>query len=121
MKLFKRIQYVVIFFVKYTYDYVKSNLFLLKDMLSIHDSTSPAIVKYPLLSRKKHEIALLSILVSLPPGTLVLAIKSDPATLYVHGVYAGTPDEFRSQIRKVELLMLRALRSVNESEVLGEK
>lgn len=121
MNAFKRLGFIIKFIVRYTYDFIAVNLFLLKDMLSIHDSTSPGIVEYPLLCKNEREIALLSILISLPPGTLVLAVKSNPATLYVHGVYAKTPDEFRAEIRKLELLMLRALRPVKESAKLEDR
>lgn len=116
----KRIWYIISFLCSYIYSYISSNLFLLKDILSVHDSTTPGIIKYELKSKSDFEIAFLSILISLPPGTLVLAIKSDPATLYIHGTHAGTADEFRDQMSKLEISMLKALRPSRATKELGK-
>lgn len=70
----------------------------------------PGVVELPLRCRTPLEITTLANLITLTPGTLTLSVTREPPTLYVHGMYAGDPVEFRAQLRAMETRVLHALR-----------
>lgn len=84
-----------------------------RDVFTRPDESNPSIVGYDAASTREWELALLSILISLTPGTLVLGTRSThehaPFTLYVHTMYE-TPDEVRDSVRSLEARMRTALR-----------
>jgi multicomponent Na+:H+ antiporter subunit E len=85
------------------------------DVLTPRSRLAPGIAAVPLRSRSDLEVTLIANLVTLTPGTLSLAVRRDPATLYVHGMYARDPDVFREQIATMESRMLSALRLEDRS------
>ncbi len=90
---------------------VLANLQVVWDVLTPGSGLAPGIVGLPLRSRTPGEITLLANLVSLTPGTLTLAVGRDPDILYVHGMYAGTREQFVAQLQEMEDRMLHAYRT----------
>jgi multicomponent Na+:H+ antiporter subunit E len=68
---------------------------VLRPRLDIH----PGIVAVPLDAATDLEITLLSIVISLTPGTLTLEVSPDRRTLYVHGMDVADGREF---VRKIK-------------------
>ena len=68
---------------------------VLRPRLDIH----PGIVAVPLDAATDLEITLLSIVISLTPGTLTLEVAPDRHTLYVHGMDVADGQEF---VRKIK-------------------
>jgi multicomponent Na+:H+ antiporter subunit E len=89
---------------------ITANAALTWDILTPSSRLAPGIARCPLRCRTRFEIALLANLISLTPGTLTLAVRRDPPTLYVHGMYAPDPDRFRQRLRALESRMLAAVR-----------
>lgn len=89
---------------------VVANAQVVWDVLTPRSRLAPGIVALPLRSSSAGEITLIANLVSLTPGTLSLAVGHDPAVLYVHGMYAGTREQFVRQLEEMEDRMLHAVR-----------
>lgn len=96
----------------FAYEFLKSNLVLLREILRPRPHAAPAIVALPLRCRTRLEAVFLANLITLTPGTLTLEVAEDPPTLYVHGMFAGDLEGFRTDLRDLEDRMLRALRPV---------
>ncbi|WP_409328595.1 Na+/H+ antiporter subunit E [Trujillonella humicola] len=110
MTALTRLARFVVFAGYFARELVLANLQVVWDVLTPRSRLSPGIVALPLRSRTAGEITLLANLVSLTPGTLSLAVGRDPDTLYVHGMYAGTREEFVRQLEEMEDRMLHAWR-----------
>ncbi len=64
----------------------------------------------PLDARTDGQIAVLSNLISLTPGTLSLDVSPDRRTLYVHAMSVSSPDVLRREIKEgFERRVLEAL------------
>lgn len=114
MKTIKNLPLIIGFMIYFLGQFLKANIAIAFHILTPGTRVTPAIVAVPLRSKSDLEITLLSCLISLTPGTLALAIQSDPATMYVHGIFAPEPEEFRSNITDLEKRMLRAFRIKEE-------
>lgn len=90
---------------------------LLASLRVAHDAVTPrhrmraGIVAVPLAAQTDAEIALLSTLLTLTPGTLVLDISSDRRVMYVHEMYMEDAERFRRQVKEgFERRIIEALR-----------
>lgn len=87
------------------------------DVITPRSRVEPGIVEVPLRSRTDGEIAAIANLVSLTPGTLTLAVRREPATIWVHGMYAPDAADFRTRLQEMEARTLHALRLEDGQEV----
>ncbi|MEI2776167.1 MAG: Na+/H+ antiporter subunit E [Tetrasphaera sp.] len=100
---------------------VRSGSRVLRDIVTPHDESHPLVVRQPTQCRSEAEIALLAILVSLTPGTLVLSLGEEDApetdgaararvrSLFVHTMYESL-DEATADVARLERRLLRAIR-----------
>jgi multicomponent Na+:H+ antiporter subunit E len=58
----------------------------------------PGIILYPLRVKSDFEIALLSNLITLTPGTLTVDVTADRSQLIIHALDAADPDAIRADI-----------------------
>ena len=96
---------------------VVSSLRVAWDVITPRSRVEPGIVEVPLRSRTDGEIAAIANLVSLTPGTLTLAVRREPATIWVHGMYAPDAADFRTRLQEMEARTLHALRLEDGQEV----
>lgn len=94
----------------FTWQLVLSNVQVTWDVLTPRSRLRPGVVALPLRCRTDAEVTLLSNLITLTPGTLTLAIRKEPATMYVHGMYAADAEVFRGELGEMQERMLRAVR-----------
>ena len=64
----------------------KANMNVLKIVLSPKIDITPAFFEYPTSLKKDWEISLLSLLITLTPGTVVVAVSDDKSKLYIHAI-----------------------------------
>ncbi|WP_414044672.1 Na+/H+ antiporter subunit E [Macrococcus equi] len=64
----------------------KANLSVLKIVIAPNVDIQPAFFMYPTELRKDWEISLLSLLITLTPGTVVVAVSDDKSKLYIHAI-----------------------------------
>lgn len=89
---------------------VLSNVQVTWDVVTPRSRLRPGVVALPLRCRTDVEVTLLSNLITLTPGTLTLAIRKEPSTMYVHGMYAADAEVFRAELDEMQDRMLRAVR-----------
>ncbi|WP_088006539.1 Na+/H+ antiporter subunit E [Indiicoccus explosivorum] len=70
-------------------------LLILKPRLDMQ----PAIFEYETVLRRDWEVTLLSSLITLTPGTLVLAVSDDQKKLYIHAIDAADIEEAVKSIK----------------------
>lgn len=71
----------------------KANIDVLKIVMAKKIDIQPAFFAYPLDVEKDWEISLLSLLITLTPGTIVVAVSDDRKTLYIHSIDFSTLEE----------------------------
>ncbi|WP_039052669.1 Na+/H+ antiporter subunit E [Sphingobacterium sp. T2] len=90
---------------------IKANLQVAYDVITPRYFMRPGIVKFPLNARTETEINLLSMMISLTPGTLILDISEDRKTMYIHVMYLDNPEKFVREMKTgLERRLLEALR-----------
>lgn len=90
--------------------FLRANATVAWEIVSPGSGLAPAIVELPLRARTTLEIAVLAHLIMLIPGTLVIEARTDPPTLFVHGMHAPDPDHVIDRLRDLESRLLAVLR-----------
>jgi multicomponent Na+:H+ antiporter subunit E len=79
---------------------VVANLKVAAAVLGPRRLLRPALVAVPLDVERDDQIAVLSNMISLTPGTLSLDVSEDRKTLFVHAMSASSPDDLRREIKQ---------------------
>ncbi|MDO5499431.1 MAG: Na+/H+ antiporter subunit E [Propionibacteriaceae bacterium] len=103
---------LLFFVLRFIVDLTQSNVAVVRDVAVRPQLSDPMIVAFSTRCRTEFEVALLSITISLTPGTLVLATQTGPLgpVLMVHVMYAEDPDSAVSALERGETALLGALR-----------
>ncbi|MFC4411357.1 Na+/H+ antiporter subunit E [Chungangia koreensis] len=96
---FARIWSMVKLIILFLKELILSNIAVMKLVLEPTLPVSPAIFAYPTELRSDWEITLLSVLITLTPGTLVIDVSEDQKTLFIHAIHADEIDEAISSIK----------------------
>jgi multicomponent Na+:H+ antiporter subunit E len=92
------------------YDLVSGSVRVTRDILVPGDTIVPAFVEVPLRCRNDFEISLMANLISLAPGSITVATRPDPATVWVHAMYAEDHRSVLDYVHTMEDHVLRATR-----------
>lgn len=108
---FYKVPRIISFVFYFIWQMIKANLQVAYDVITPRYFMRPGIVKFPLNARTETEINLLSMMISLTPGTLILDISEDRKTMYIHVMYLDNPEKFVRQMKTgLERRLLEALR-----------
>jgi len=89
---------------------VVANLKVVAAVLGPRRLLRPALVAVPLDVTTDGQIAALANMITLTPGTLSLDVSPDRRTLYVHAMFASSPEALRREIKEgFERRILEAL------------
>lgn len=89
---------------------VVANLKVVAAVLGPRRLLRPALVAVPLDVTTDGQIAALANMITLTPGTLSLDVSPDRQTLYVHAMFASSPEALRREIKEgFERRVLEAL------------
>lgn len=88
---------------------VRANITVASEVVTPGSRVAPGVVMVPLRSRGWLEIASISNLISLTPGTLTVGVQADPPVLVVHGMHAADRERFRAELQDLEHRMLVAM------------
>ncbi len=88
------------FVVYFVTEVVTSALRVAYDVVTWRHYMHPAVIGVPLEARTDAEITLLSLLITLTPGSLTLDVSEDRKTLFVHVMYAQDVDAARAHIKR---------------------
>lgn len=83
----------------YTWDLVRSNVRVARQVLALELDIHPAVVAVELEPLSDGELLTLTGLLTISPGTLSLDLSEDGRTLYVHVMDARDPDEVRELVK----------------------
>ncbi|WP_223701528.1 Na+/H+ antiporter subunit E [Sutcliffiella deserti] len=90
-----------------------ANVQVIRDILRPKLKIEPGIFAMPTELKSEWEITLLSLLISLTPGTLVMDISDDNKTLYIHAMNIPDVDQAISEIKNTfEKAILEVTRNV---------
>ncbi|MFV2019776.1 Na+/H+ antiporter subunit E [Micromonospora sp. LOL_023] len=109
----RRIARVVRFVAYFGFRLVVANLVVAREIVTPGSGLSPGIVEFRLRTRTRTEVVLMALAVGLTPGTLTVAIRQQPPTLFVHGMHAEDPQTFRAELARLQDRLLPAVRPVD--------
>ena len=81
---------------------VKTTFQVMWDIVTPGSSATPAFVEVPIRATGDLEVTMLANLISLTPGTVTVAVRRDPSTLWVHGLYVEDRESFQKEIHAME-------------------
>ncbi|MFI7580826.1 Na+/H+ antiporter subunit E [Kocuria sp. M1N1S27] len=125
MKWLTWIPRLVGFLLWYAWELILSNVAVTRDVFTPRHISSPIVVRYRTRCRSEFETVLLSVLISLTPGTLTLAtvarsgpggaaVDRDAGTegydIFVHSMYSDGPQDARASLQEMETHMLNGIR-----------
>lgn len=85
----------------FVYEIVVSSIGVAKIVLSPSELPRPAIIACPLDLRGDGPITLLSVLVTLTPGTVAMDLSEDRGTLFLHVIDGSDPDRIVRTVKNV--------------------
>jgi multicomponent Na+:H+ antiporter subunit E len=94
----------------FLYQMIKANIKVAWDITTPRHHMKPGILAVPLHSRTPLEITLLSIIVTLTPGTLAIDVASDKKAMFVHFMYIEDKEKAIHEIWEFEKRMLEVMR-----------
>lgn len=89
---------------------VHSSALVARDIIAPSSRLAPTVVAVGLRCQNRWEIAALTGVITITPGTLVVGIEADQSSMLVHGMYGSDPVAFRASIEDVQNRVLGALR-----------
>ena len=89
---------------------VRASLMVARDAIAPSARVVPGVVIVPLRARTPVEVAVVSGLVILTPGTMTVTIRPEAREIWVHGMYAADPEALRAEVLDLERRVLHALR-----------
>jgi len=104
---------VVRFVAFFSVQLVKASLVVARTLVSPSGRIHAGIVAVPLRGASDAVATVTADAVSLTPGTLTLEVRGEPPTLYVHALDLRDVDQVRADIRRLELLAVRAFGSTD--------
>lgn len=82
----KRLYWMVRLFLVFIIELVKANVDVVRIVMAPKIDIHPGFYAYPCDLEEEWEVALLSTLITLTPGTVVVAISEDYSIIYIHGL-----------------------------------
>lgn len=87
-----------------------SNVLVGRLALRRHLRLTPGILAMPLTARTPGQIALLTALITLTPGTIVVDVSDDQKAMYIHVIDASDPTEALRVPHRFESMILEVIR-----------
>lgn len=110
-RYFYRAPKLLSFAVYFVYQIIKANLQVAYDVMTPNYFFRPGVVRFPMSARSDFEINILSMFISLTPGTLILDVSEDRKALYIHVMYLTDTESFINELQTgVERRLLEVLR-----------
>ncbi|MCZ2806567.1 Na+/H+ antiporter subunit E [Modestobacter sp. VKM Ac-2983] len=107
-----RVWRITAFAARFLVRFLRANVAVAREVLTPGLQVAPAVVVIAVQSRTPFEVATFMSLIALTPGTLPVELDRERRLLTVHGMHAGDPDAFRTELCELEDQLLTALRPV---------
>lgn len=95
----KRLYWMVRLVFIFIIELVKANVDVVRIVMAPKIDIHPGFYAYPNDLEEEWEVALLSTLITLTPGTVVVAISEDYSIIYIHGLDMDNADEEIANIK----------------------
>lgn len=106
------------FLASYSWQIVSANAIVAWEVVTPGSRVNEGIVKVPISGASDAVVTVLANVISGTPGTLILEVEREPATvLYVHVLHLRDIEQVRCEILRLECLLVRAIGS--EQSVLA--
>jgi len=83
----------------FLWELVLANLKMARDVLMPVERLRPGVVAVPLDLKPDWQLTLLSLLITLTPGTRSLDVSTDRKVLFIHAMHVADPDALRREIK----------------------
>jgi len=90
---------------------VRSNLFLAWEIITRHNTINAGIIAIPMRTSSKLTMLVMANVITLTPGTVTIEAKGSPAVLYVNVLHLNDVERVREELRKLEVVCVRAFGS----------
>jgi multicomponent Na+:H+ antiporter subunit E len=101
------------FVAHFLYKLVAANLTVARMVITPKPRINTGIVAVPLRRCSDAVATLVADAISLTPGTLTIEVRRNPTTLYVHALDVRDVEQVRADIRRLEVLAVKAFGSVD--------
>jgi multicomponent Na+:H+ antiporter subunit E len=98
---FRKLPKALALFVYFVKEMFVANLTIAYDILTPRLRMTPAVLQLPLSANTQLEITLLTVIISLTPGTMTLDVDEDRHIMYIHTLYLenGDIEKLRQSIK----------------------
>lgn len=107
------------FAIYFLYKLVESTVVVARTVISPRDAIHTGIVAIHLRGCSDAIATLVADAISLTPGTLTLEVRREPLTLYVHALDIRDVEQVQTDVRKLEVLAVRAFGSAESIAALA--
>jgi multicomponent Na+:H+ antiporter subunit E len=97
----------------FLYKLVEASVVVARTVISPRHGVHTGIVAVPLHGCSDAVVTLIADAISLTPGTLTLEVRRDPLALYVHALDIRDVDQVQADVRRLEVLAVRAFGSAD--------
>jgi multicomponent Na+:H+ antiporter subunit E len=109
-RYFNRVPKIIGFGFYFLSEMIKANLQVAYDVITPNYFFKPGIVRFPLSATSDSEINLLSMFISLTPGTILLDVSEDKKWIFIHVMYLNSKENFISKMKYSERRLLEIVR-----------
>lgn len=97
---------LVRFVLRFAYELIVSNVMVALLAFRPKPRFHPHVIGVPLRVESDAAITLLSLTITLLPGTVAMGLSDDRRTLYAHAIAEADPDRSRAAVQRIETLIL---------------
>jgi multicomponent Na+:H+ antiporter subunit E len=90
---------------------VRSNVELIREVLSRSSSVQTAVIGIPLAGASDEVLTLITNLLAMSPGTMPIELHTEPAVLYIHVLTRTDIEKVRGDVLRLTELTMRAFAS----------
>ncbi|SRR5690554_3828454 len=109
-RYFNRIPKIIAFIFYFLGEMIKANFQVAYDVITPKYFFKPGIVRFPLTATSDLEINLISMFISLTPGTILLDVSDDKKWIFIHVMYLDSKENFISRMKYSEGRILEIVR-----------
>lgn len=109
-RYFNRVPKIIRFAFYFLSEMIKANFQVAYDVITPNYFFKPGIVRFPLTASSDSEINLLSMFISLTPGTILLDVSEDKKWIFIHVMYLDSKEKFISKMKYSEGRILEIVR-----------
>lgn len=99
------------FSLRFAIQLVRASLVVARTLVSPRHRVHTGIVAVPLRGCSEAVVTVIADAISLTPGTLTIDVRGDPPTLFVHALDLRDVEQVQADVRRLEVLAVRAFGS----------